>query len=200
MFPCQQRFSSSLFMAAWCSVAWMDHDFLIWSFPQGYLHCCHFLIVHKWGLVNILVWTTLQKKKVKFLEVKLLSEKMSVWYRDARGEIAVRRICTFDLASVLCCATRGLPSFSVLTLLDIEWAWHSRPTCQNFIVGGALSSVGSLHRLYVITNCSLDFPGGPVLKNPRASAGDTASNPWSREIPYAAGQLTPCTATPKPVL
>ena len=63
MFPCQQRFSSSLFMAAWCSVAWMDHDFLIWSFPQGYLHSCHFLIVHKWGLVNILVWTTLQKKK-----------------------------------------------------------------------------------------------------------------------------------------
>ena len=140
------------------------------------------------------------KKKVKFLEVKLLGEKTSVWGCDARGEIAVRRICPFDLASVLCSATPCLPSFSVLTLLDIEWTWHSRPTCQNFIVGGALSSSGSLHRLCVISNYSLDFPGGPMLTNPRASAGDTASNPWSRTIPSAEGQLTPCTATPEPVL
>ena len=36
-----------------------------------------------------------------------------------------------------------------------------------------------------------------MLTNPRASAGDTASNPWSRTIPSAEGQLTPCTATPE---
>jgi len=41
----------------------------------------------------------------------------------------------------------------------------------------------------------VDFPGGPVVKNPPANAGDTGFDPWSRKIPHAAGQQCPCTTT-----
>ena len=37
-------------------------------------------------------------------------------------------------------------------------------------------------------NHSEDFPGGPVVKNLPANAGDTA--PWSRKIPHTTGQLS----------
>ena len=38
---------------------------------------------------------------------------------------------------------------------------------------------------------SKDLPGGPVVKNPPANAGDTGSIP-SGKIPHAKGQLSPC--------
>ena len=39
-----------------------------------------------------------------------------------------------------------------------------------------------------------DFPGGPVVKNLPSNAGDEDSNPGQgAKIPYALGQLTPCT-------
>ena len=45
-----------------------------------------------------------------------------------------------------------------------------------------------------------DFPGGPVVKNPPSNAGDAGSIPgWGTKIPHAAGQLSPCAATTKPV-
>ena len=105
-----------------------------------------------------------------------------------------------DLVSLRCHATPHLLSADPCGHGLSNTLWHSRPTCQHFLVGGALSSLGSLHRLYVISNYSLDFPGGPVLKNPPASAGNTASAPWSRKIPYAEGQLSPSTTATKPVL
>ena len=40
----------------------------------------------------------------------------------------------------------------------------------------------------------LGFPGGSLVKNPQANAGDTGSIPWSRKIPHAMEQLSPCTA------
>ena len=41
-----------------------------------------------------------------------------------------------------------------------------------------------------------DFPGGPVVKNPRSSAGDTGLIPGrGARIPHSAGQLSPRTAT-----
>ena len=40
-----------------------------------------------------------------------------------------------------------------------------------------------------------DLPGGTVVKNPHASAGDMGSIPWSGKIPQAAEQLSPCTTT-----
>ena len=44
-----------------------------------------------------------------------------------------------------------------------------------------------------------DFPGGPVVKNPPSNAGDVGSIPgWGTKIPHAAGQLSPCAATPEP--
>ena len=38
------------------------------------------------------------------------------------------------------------------------------------------------------------FPGGTVDKNQPANAGDSGST-WSRKIPRAMGQLSPCTTT-----
>ena len=40
------------------------------------------------------------------------------------------------------------------------------------------------------------FPGGSAVKILPANAGD----PWSRRIPHATGQLSPCTTTTEPVL
>ena len=41
----------------------------------------------------------------------------------------------------------------------------------------------------------LDFPGGPVVKNPPANAGDIGSIPGSGKTPHAEEQLSPCTTT-----
>ena len=35
------------------------------------------------------------------------------------------------------------------------------------------------------------FPGGAVVENPPANAGDTVFEPWSGRIPHAAEQLGP---------
>ena len=44
------------------------------------------------------------------------------------------------------------------------------------------------------------FPGGAVVENPPANAGDTGSIPGQgTKIPHAAGQLSLCTATTEPV-
>ena len=44
------------------------------------------------------------------------------------------------------------------------------------------------------------FPGGLVVKNLPASAGDTGSIPDLGRTPHASGQLSLCAATVKPVL
>ena len=44
----------------------------------------------------------------------------------------------------------------------------------------------------------LDFPGGSVVKNPPASAGDRFK-PWSGKIPHATEQLSPQATTMEPV-
>ena len=42
----------------------------------------------------------------------------------------------------------------------------------------------------------MDFPGGPVVKNPPYAAGDTVSIPGQgTKIPHAAGQLSLCATT-----
>ena len=41
----------------------------------------------------------------------------------------------------------------------------------------------------------LGFPGGAVVRNPPASAGDTGSSPWCRKIPHATEQLSLGTTT-----
>ena len=43
-----------------------------------------------------------------------------------------------------------------------------------------------------------DFPGGAVVKNPPANAGNTGSSP-AGEISHAAEQLSPCTTTTEAV-
>ena len=42
------------------------------------------------------------------------------------------------------------------------------------------------------------FPGGAVLENPPANAGDTGSNPGP--IPHATEQLGPCATVTEPLL
>ena len=37
-----------------------------------------------------------------------------------------------------------------------------------------------------------DLPGGTVVKNPPANAGDTGSILGAGRVPHAAGQLSPC--------
>ena len=43
------------------------------------------------------------------------------------------------------------------------------------------------------------FPGGAVVENLPANAGDTGSDPWSGKIPHAAEQLSPQATTTEPV-
>ena len=46
-----------------------------------------------------------------------------------------------------------------------------------------------------------DFPGGPVVKNPSANAGNSGSLPGPEtKIPHALGQVSPCTTTNEPTL
>ena len=44
------------------------------------------------------------------------------------------------------------------------------------------------------------FPGGRVVKNPPANAGDTGSSPGPGRFPHAAEQLSPCATTTEPAL
>ena len=44
------------------------------------------------------------------------------------------------------------------------------------------------------------FPGGAVVKNPPANAGDTDSIPGPGKIPHALEQLSPCATTTEPAL
>ena len=46
---------------------------------------------------------------------------------------------------------------------------------------------------------SWDFPGGPVVKNPPANAGNMGLIPGPRtQIPHATGQLSPCATATEP--
>ena len=48
-------------------------------------------------------------------------------------------------------------------------------------------------------NKSMGFPGGAVVKNLPANAGD-GFKPWPGKIPNAAEQLSPCATTTEPAL
>ena len=45
-----------------------------------------------------------------------------------------------------------------------------------------------------LKHTSRDFPGGAVVKNPPANAGDEFE-PWSGKIPHATEKLSPCATT-----
>ena len=47
---------------------------------------------------------------------------------------------------------------------------------------------------------SLGLPGGSVVKNLPANAGDTGSSPGPGKIPHATEQLSPCATTTEPAL
>ena len=46
----------------------------------------------------------------------------------------------------------------------------------------------------------MGFPGGAVVKNPPANAGNTGSSPGLGRFPHATEQLSPCATTTEPVL
>ena len=50
-----------------------------------------------------------------------------------------------------------------------------------------------------LTTSPLDFPGGSVVKNLPANAGDRL-NPWTRKIAHTGERLSPCATTIEPVL
>ena len=59
-----------------------------------------------------------------------------------------------------------------------------------------------LMKLFKTKRC---FPGGALVKNLPASAGDTGPgrngfDPWSGKVPHAADQLSLCASTVEPVL
>ena len=43
-----------------------------------------------------------------------------------------------------------------------------------------------------------DFPGGPVVEHPPASAGGHRFDPWSGKMPHAMEQLSLCTTATEP--
>ena len=59
---------------------------------------------------------------------------------------------------------------------------------------------GTVTMLILLKNLLFgDFPGGPVVKNLPSNAGDPGAVPgWGTRIPYAMGQLSPCTTTTEP--
>ena len=58
----------------------------------------------------------------------------------------------------------------------------------------------SLHLRKTFKNYYRDFPGGAVVKNPPANAGDTGSIPGPGRPPHAVEQQSPCATTTEPVL
>ena len=61
----------------------------------------------------------------------------------------------------------------------------------------------STHRKHVravFKNWREDFPGGSVVKNLPANAGDMGSSPGLGRSPHAVEQLSPGTTTTEPVL
>ena len=56
----------------------------------------------------------------------------------------------------------------------------------------------SFYILYPLKDSSWGFPGGAVVKNPPANAGDHGFEPWSRKIPHAAEQLGPWATITEP--
>ena len=46
----------------------------------------------------------------------------------------------------------------------------------------------------------MGFPGGAVVKNPPANAGDTGLSPGPGRLPHATEQLSLCTTTTEPAL
>ena len=59
-------------------------------------------------------------------------------------------------------------------------------------------SESDLHVFLTLMTMSLDFSGGPVVKNPLASAGDTGSIPGPGRSHML--QLSPCPTTTEPAL
>ena len=49
--------------------------------------------------------------------------------------------------------------------------------------------------MHLIKTNGRGFPGGAVVKNPPANAGDTGSSPGLGSIPHATEQLSPCATT-----
>ena len=56
-----------------------------------------------------------------------------------------------------------------------EWQWEG-------VLGGLIT---------LFKRSPWDFPGGVVVKNPPANAGDTGSSPGPGKIPHATEQLSP---------
>ena len=79
----------------------------------------------------------------------------------------------------------------------------SSQTCCFVISSMTAGAQGSLHGesdVDAFKKDYWDFPGGAVVKNPLANAGDMGLiHPWSRKIPHAAEQLSPCSTATEPM-
>ena len=68
---------------------------------------------------------------------------------------------------------------------------------NNFALGKAdlKRDKGSIKVIQNLKGKVTDFPGGAVDKNPPAIQGTWRFKPFSRKIPHASEQLSPCTTT-----
>ena len=86
----------------------------------------------------------------------------------------------------LCSQCKGGPRFDPWSGNQIPHASTKDPQCRTKKISCDT----------VKTSCR-GFPGGPVVKNPPANAGDTGSMPGSGKIPHASEQRSPCATTPE---
>ena len=66
-------------------------------------------------------------------------------------------------------------------------------------MGLSLHDGGIKYCLKLINQEMRGFPGGAVVKNLPANAGDTGSRPGSERSQHAVQQLSPCATTTEPV-
>ena len=75
--------------------------------------------------------------------------------------------------------------------------WNTMVTKPEFLFSWCLHTSG--RGRHWSSNCTRDFPGGPVVKNPPSNAGDAGSIPGQgTKMPHATGQLSPHATTTEP--
>ena len=68
-----------------------------------------------------------------------------------------------------------MTSYKVMSLqLDTKFLVRKVSVCSIF---SNVHDVGHIAGIHTFLNEQRDFPGGPVVKNPSANAGDTGSSP-----------------------
>ena len=116
----------------------------------------------------------------------------------------------FNIAPVLnisrdFCALQIIPSPAHITSLCVssvvEWYQYVKHEEKNVLWDWCKEAQWQAHKKgsqRCQKSCQMGFPGGAVVGNLPANAGDTGFEPWSGRIPHAAEQLGPWATTTEP--